>query len=51
MDDLCPVDKQNKGVLVYVGLPDLIPFEGHSFTGVDLHQDLLAADLIGEFLK
>src|SRR5690606_9202637 len=51
MDDLRLVDEKNERVLVDIGRLDLIPFQGHAFTGTDLHENLLTADLVGIFLK
>src|SRR5690606_35832056 len=51
MDQLRLVEKQDKVVLPYRGMFDLIPFQRHAFPRVDLHDNLLTAYLIGESLE
>src|SRR5690606_453362 len=51
MDQLCFVDEEYKVVLSNGCAFNLVPFQRHPFPGIDLHNDLLTADLIREFLE
>jgi len=46
VNQLSFVDKQHKGILADRSAFYLVPLQGHSFPGIDLHDDLLTADLV-----
>jgi hypothetical protein len=48
VNNLCLIDEQNEMVFTNSYAFDLVPLHRHTFPGIFFHQDLLAADLIGE---
>jgi hypothetical protein len=51
VNELRLVDEQHKVVFPYRRAFDLIPFQGHPFARIFLHDDLLTGNLIGKFLE
>src|SRR5690242_2142190 len=51
MDELCLVDNEKEEVLPDTGALDLIPFHGHAFPRIELHDDLLTVYFVRESFK